>query len=203
EVAGNAGFGGAIFVAERPIPPVRPASGNGDITLTNVHFSSNSALQSGGAIFIAGSGCCRRVTITDSTFFNNGSTSSGGGIYWDNSHWCDTPPGCRTLSQRPLIINTANFEANHATNEGGGLWTFIWFARPPVCHIGIPELPAPVQPAGCRRFVNQGTLPVLSYFSVNPTGNTVNRGVYFLKNVAGNSGSSYFCTVAPPECPGP
>jgi hypothetical protein len=172
---GNAGRGGAIFVQQRPTPDVRPAGDIGNITLTNVQFSTNRADIEGGAIFIAGMGCCRQVIITDSVFFDNRS-GMGGGIYWNNSQWCDTFPGCPTPNQRPLIVNTAFFESNQAAAVGGGLWTHTWFANG-----GVRLNDAPDEP--------------LNFLAGD-------RGVFFLRNEAVTS-SSYFCSVSPPPCPGP
>ena len=170
--------GGAIFVQEpdltkfsadclKDVALRNPQTRCGDITITDVNFSTNRANWGGGALFVAGTGCCRRVIITNSTFFDNQSAvlelpsgvshflqGEGGAILWDNRHWCEAGR-CATEVSRPLSVSNTSFDSNRA-ERGGAVWTFIWERRVGVTFLRNfafvgPTVCANMPPAGNQR----------------------------------------------------
>jgi len=103
----NAGRGGAIFVEENVHVTSQP-----NLFVSNVVFTSNRSTSHGGAIFVAGNGCCTTVKIESSTFFDNQSArGDGGAIYWNNFI---------PASGEPMTVQQSTFERNKAVNGTGG-----------------------------------------------------------------------------------
>jgi predicted outer membrane repeat protein len=130
---------------------------NSDPMLTNVTFSSNSALNFGGGMYNDNS----NPTLSNLIFFGN-SANSGGGMYnYENSD--------------PTLTNVT-FSSNSVSWRGGGMWNFN--SRPTLTNVSFSNNRA----GSGGGMYNYGSSPALTNVTISGNSASSGGGMYNYEN---------------------